>query len=77
MDISVRSCRSVDELRRAFVISHYFGNEVDAERAELGHLEAPAEETTWLDLPPLKHDDSHRLRAALSCSRLAHRVPLP
>lgn len=50
---------------------------LDAERAELGHLEAPAEETAWLDLPPLKHDDSHRLRAALPRSRLAHRVPLP
>ncbi len=50
---------------------------LDAERAELGHLEAPAEETAWLDLPPLKHDDSHRLRAALPHSRLAHRVPLP
>ncbi|HEX5307165.1 MAG TPA: DEAD/DEAH box helicase [Dyella sp.] len=50
---------------------------LDAERAEMGHLEAPAEETAWLDLPPLKHDDSHRLRAALPRSRLAHRVPLP
>ncbi|MGN6227512.1 MAG: DEAD/DEAH box helicase [Dyella sp.] len=50
---------------------------LDAERAELGHLEAPAEETAWLDLPALKHDDSHRLRAALPHSRLAHRVPLP
>ncbi len=50
---------------------------LDAERAELGHLEAPAEESSWLDLPPLKHDDSHRLRAALPRSRLAHRVPLP
>ncbi|HET6431990.1 DEAD/DEAH box helicase [Dyella sp.] len=50
---------------------------LDAERAELGHLEAPAEETGWLDLPALKHDDSHRLRSALPRSRLAQRVPLP
>jgi len=50
---------------------------LDAEHAEVGHLEAPAEEVAWLDLPPLKHDDSHRLREALPRSRLAHRVPLP
>ena len=50
---------------------------LDAERAELGHLEAPAEETHWLDLPALKHDHSKRLRNALPSSRLAHRVPLP
>ncbi|MEW5833741.1 MAG: DEAD/DEAH box helicase [Pseudomonadota bacterium] len=50
---------------------------LDAERAEVGHLEAPVEEIAWLDLPPLKHDDSHRLRDALPNSRLAQRVPLP
>ncbi|MGC1549776.1 MAG: DEAD/DEAH box helicase [Rhodanobacter sp.] len=50
---------------------------LDAERAELGHLEAPAEEAHWLDLPPLKHDHSKRMRNVLPSSRLAHRVPLP
>jgi len=50
---------------------------LDAERAEVGHLEVPVEEIAWLDLPPLKHDDSHRLRDALPRSRLAQRVPLP
>ena len=34
MDIDVRPCGSVDELRRAFVISHYFGSVVDEEGAE-------------------------------------------
>ncbi|MCP1372486.1 DEAD/DEAH box helicase [Dyella lutea] len=50
---------------------------LDAERAEVGHLEAPVEEIAWLDLPALKHDDSHRLRDVLPHSRLAQRVPLP
>ncbi|MDE1964823.1 MAG: DEAD/DEAH box helicase [Xanthomonadaceae bacterium] len=50
---------------------------LDAERAEVGHLDAPGEEVAWLDLPPLKHDDSHRLRDVLPSSRLAQRVPLP
>jgi superfamily II DNA or RNA helicase len=50
---------------------------LDAERAELGHLEAPAEETHWLDLPPLKYDEAPVLCAALPHSRLAHRVPPP
>ncbi|WP_266156510.1 DEAD/DEAH box helicase [Dyella silvatica] len=50
---------------------------LDPERAELGHLEAAAEETHWLDLPPLKHEYSRRLRDALPGSRLAQRVPLP
>lgn len=50
---------------------------LDAERAEVGHMEAAAEETQWLDLPPLKHDHSHRLLGALPRSRLAHRVPAP
>ena len=50
---------------------------LDAERAEVGHLEAAAEETHWLDLPPLKHDHSHRLLAALPSSRLAQRIPAP
>jgi superfamily II DNA or RNA helicase len=50
---------------------------LDPERAELGHLEAATEETQWLDLPPLKHEHSRRLRDVLPHSRLAHRVPLP
>lgn len=50
---------------------------LDAERAELGHLEAPAGETQWLDLPALKHEDSATLRDALPGSRVAHRVPVP
>ncbi len=50
---------------------------LDAERAELGHLEAPAEETHWLDLPALKHEHSRTLRDALPVSRLAQRVPPP
>ncbi|TBR36613.1 MULTISPECIES: DEAD/DEAH box helicase [Dyella] len=50
---------------------------LDAERAELGHLEAAPEETHWLDLPALKHEDSRHLRDALPASRLSHRVPLP
>ena len=50
---------------------------LDPERAELGHLEAAAEEAHWLDLPPLKHDDSRLLRGALPRSRLATRVPAP
>ena len=50
---------------------------LDAERAELGKLEADREETHWLDLPALKHEDSETLRDALPGSRLAQRVPLP
>ena len=50
---------------------------LDAERAEVGHLEAPPEETHWLDLPPLKHEYSRALRDALPVSRLAQRVPAP
>ncbi|MFC5742529.1 DEAD/DEAH box helicase [Dyella tabacisoli] len=50
---------------------------LDPERAELGHLEASAEEAHWLDLPALKHEHSRRLRDALPHSRLAQRVPLP
>jgi superfamily II DNA or RNA helicase len=50
---------------------------LDAEHAALGHLEAATEETLWLDLPPLKHDDSRRLRSALPHSRLVQRLPLP
>ncbi|WP_049623756.1 DEAD/DEAH box helicase [Frateuria defendens] len=50
---------------------------LDAEHAELGRLEAPAEEVRWLDLPPLKPDDSRALRDALPASRLAGRVPPP
>ena len=37
---------------------------LDAERAEVGLLEAAAEETHWLDLPPLKHEHGRRLRSA-------------
>ncbi len=43
----------------------------------LGHLEAPLEETQWLDLPPLKHEHGRSLRDALPRSRLATRLPLP
>ncbi|WP_329741738.1 DEAD/DEAH box helicase [Dyella sp. A6] len=50
---------------------------LDAERAELGHLEAPAEEAHWLDLPLLKYDEAPALAETLPDSRLAHRVPLP
>ena len=50
---------------------------LDAERAEMGHLDAPLEETLWLDLPPLKHEYSQTLRNALPNSRLSHRLPLP
>ena len=34
MDVTVAPCRSLDELRRAMVISRYFGNVADEERAE-------------------------------------------
>ena len=50
---------------------------LDAERAELGHLEADPEETHWLDLPALKHEYGRSLRRNLPSSRLAHRIPLP
>jgi superfamily II DNA or RNA helicase len=50
---------------------------LDAERATLGMLEAAAEETLWLELPPLKHEHGKRLRNRLPNSRLATRVPLP
>lgn len=50
---------------------------LDVERAELGHLEAPLEESQWLDLPPLKHEYAQTLRHALPNSRLSHRLPLP
>jgi superfamily II DNA or RNA helicase len=49
----------------------------DPERAELGHLEAQAEETQWLDLPSLKHEYSRVLRDVLPHTRLAQRVPSP
>ncbi|MBN8894329.1 MAG: DEAD/DEAH box helicase [Rhodanobacter sp.] len=50
---------------------------LDAERATLGLFDAPAEETQWLELPPLKHEHGRRLRSKLPNSRLATRVPLP
>ena len=50
---------------------------LDAERATLGLFEAAAEETHWLELPPLKHEHGRRLRNRLPGSRLATRVPLP
>jgi superfamily II DNA or RNA helicase len=50
---------------------------LDAERATLGMLDAAAEETLWLELPPLKHEHGKRLRSRLPNSRLATRVPLP
>ena len=50
---------------------------LDAEHATLGLLDAPLEETGWLDLPPLKHEHGSRLRSRLPSSRLARRVPLP
>ncbi len=49
----------------------------DAERAELGLLDAALEEAHWLDLPPLKYDCSRRLLSALPNSRLAARIPAP
>ena len=50
---------------------------LDVERATLGMLDAAAEETHWLELPPLKHEHGKRLRNRLPNSRLATRVPLP
>lgn len=50
---------------------------LDAERATLGLLEAPAEEIGWLELPPLKHEHGRRLASRLPGSRLATRLPLP
>jgi superfamily II DNA or RNA helicase len=50
---------------------------LDAERAELGQFKAAPEEAQWLDLPPLKHEDSRILSGALPLSRLAARVPPP
>ncbi len=50
---------------------------LDAERATLGMLEAPAEETHWLELPPLKHEHGRRLAQSLPDSRLTSRIPLP
>lgn len=43
MDVTVTPCASVEELRRAFVISHYFGNVVDEERAEQFARNLPVE----------------------------------
>ena len=43
---------------------------LDAERAEMGHLDAPLEETSWLDLPALKHEYSQILRDALPGSQI-------
>ncbi|HSP73101.1 MAG TPA: GNAT family N-acetyltransferase, partial [Gaiellaceae bacterium] len=43
MDVTVTRCTSVDELRRAFVISHYLGNVVDEERAERFARNLPVE----------------------------------
>ncbi len=50
---------------------------LDAERATLGMLKAPAEETRWLELPPLRHEHGRRLGQLLPDSRLASRIPLP
>ncbi len=50
---------------------------LDAERATVGVFDAAAEETGWLDLPPLRHEHGRRLRNRLANSRLATRVPLP
>ncbi|MEW5319966.1 MAG: hypothetical protein WDW38_011075 [Sanguina aurantia] len=50
---------------------------LDGERAAMGLLDAAAEETRWLELPPLKHEHGKRLRGRLPTSRLATRVPLP
>ncbi|CAM5253968.1 Helicase SNF2 OS=Rhodanobacter lindaniclasticus OX=75310 GN=B1991_12025 PE=4 SV=1 [Rhodanobacter lindaniclasticus] len=50
---------------------------LDVERASLGLFDAAAEETQWLELPPLKHEHGRRLRNKLPNSRLATRVPLP
>jgi superfamily II DNA or RNA helicase len=50
---------------------------LDAERATLGLLDGAAEETHWLELPPLMHEHGRRLRQRLPSSRLATRVPLP
>ncbi|MEO7067662.1 MAG: DEAD/DEAH box helicase [Rhodanobacter sp.] len=50
---------------------------LDVERAVLGSLEAAAEETRWLDLPALGHENGRYLRRDLPASRLATRVPLP
>ena len=50
---------------------------LDAERAAVGLLDAAAEETSWLELPPLKHEHGRRLYNRLPGSRVATRVPLP
>ncbi|EIL89761.1 DNA/RNA helicase [Rhodanobacter fulvus Jip2] len=50
---------------------------LDAEHAALGLLDAASEETRWLELPPLKPEDGHRLRDLLPASRLATRLPPP
>ena len=50
---------------------------LDVERASVGLFDAAAEETQWLELPPLKHEHGRRLRSRLPNSRLATRVPLP
>ncbi|MEO8779369.1 MAG: SNF2-related protein, partial [Rhodanobacter sp.] len=50
---------------------------LDVERAAVGRFDAEAEETSWLDLPALKHEHGRRLRGRLPSSRLATRVPLP
>jgi len=74
-DGSQRLLPSLPHLQRVLRIDALWY--LDPERAELGHLEAPAEETQWLDLPPLKHEHGRRLRDALPGSRLSHRIPLP
>jgi superfamily II DNA or RNA helicase len=50
---------------------------LDAERAELGPLEALESETHWLDLPALKPEDAELLRERLPGHALAPRLPLP
>ncbi|TAL75317.1 MAG: DEAD/DEAH box helicase [Rhodanobacter sp.] len=50
---------------------------LDAEHATLGHLDAAPAETAWLDLPPLRHEDSAAFAAAIAGGPVAARVPSP
>ncbi|MEO8810750.1 MAG: ATP-dependent helicase, partial [Rhodanobacter sp.] len=50
---------------------------LDVERATLGLFDAATEETSWVELPPLKHEHARRLRGRLPNSRVATRIPLP
>ena len=50
---------------------------LDPQGAVLGRCETPGAETAWLDLPPLRHEESATLRAALHDQPLGQRIPPP